>query len=73
MTAFLPPGRSIERVTPAPEGVELLCDCATITVLDLRDVPVEALPLEQAFTCDGCQSVHWFTLAAVPGGPDGAT
>lgn len=73
MSTFLPPGRSIERVTPAPEGVEILCDCATITVLDLRDVPMEALPLEQTFTCDGCNSVHWFILAAPPDGPGGAS
>jgi len=72
VTAFLSPGRSIERVTPVPEGVELLCDCATFTVLDLRDVAAAALPLEQAFTCDGCRSVHWFTIGALPGGPDGA-
>ncbi len=67
MTAFLPPGRSIERVTPVPNGVEVLCDCATVTVLYLRDVPAGALPLEQAFTCGGCLSVHWFTLGAIPG------
>lgn len=67
MTEFLPPARSIERVTPTPEGVEILCDCATVTVLDLRDVPVAALPLEQAFTCGGYLSVHWFTLAADQG------
>ncbi|HZP54990.1 hypothetical protein [Actinocrinis sp.] len=64
MTEFLPPGRSIERVTVTPEGVEVWCDCAAITVLDFRDVPAAALPLEQAFTCDGCHSVHWFTLGA---------
>lgn len=67
MTAFLPPSRSIEQVTPVPNGVEILCDCATITVLDVSDVPAGALPLEQAFTCDGCETVHWFVLVAVPG------
>lgn len=71
MSDYLPPGRSIEWVKPAPNGVEVLCDCATVTVLDLRDVPVGALPLEQAFTCDGCLSVHWFTLTAVPDGMGG--
>lgn len=68
MTAFLSPPRSIVWVKPAPSGVEVLCDCATITVFDLSDVPAGTLPLEQAFTCDGCQSVHWFTLVAAPGG-----
>lgn len=68
MTEFLLPPRSIEQVTPVPGGVEVLCDCATITVLDLSDVPLEALPLEQAFTCEGCLSVRWFTLVAVSDG-----
>jgi hypothetical protein len=37
-----------------------LCDCATIT-----DVCVETpWPLEFAWTCDGCMSVHWVALAA---------
>ena len=64
---YLPPPRSIEWVKPVPNGVEILCDCATITVLELEIDPA-ALPSTQAFTCDGCLSVHWFTLAAATPG-----
>jgi hypothetical protein len=40
----------------------LLCDCGMST--DLR-VGISGLPpsgAEAAFTCDGCETSHWFTL-----------
>jgi hypothetical protein len=61
------PRRSIEWVRPTDGGVDVLCDCATITELRFD---ADAAPLESAFTCGGCLTVHWFTVTAVPeGGP----
>lgn len=60
MTDYLPPPRSIVRVQLAEDGIEVWCDCATITVLQFDGVPDK--PVEAAFTCDGCQSTHWFTF-----------
>ncbi len=55
--------RSIVSVKPARGGVEVVCDCATVTVLTFDAVPDQTTEL--AFTCDGCSTVHWYTL--VPG------
>lgn len=52
--------RSIVYARPTPEGIEILCDCAFTTVLVVDGVLERAI--EQAFTCDGCMTVHWFTL-----------
>lgn len=48
------------------DGFLAVCDCGTethvVTVLtdaDGRPIPT---PLEQAFTCDGCSTAHWFTI-----------
>lgn len=52
--------RSIEWMRPAPEGgIEVLCDCATITVLQFEGTFTDGQ--EIAFTCDGCHTVHWLT------------
>ena len=52
--------RSIEWMRLAPEGgIEILCDCATITVLQIEGTPSDGQ--EIAFTCDGCLTVHWLT------------
>lgn len=63
---WTPPPRSIESVTPvAPEeggGYLILCDCATTTHLIIEDVEQLTQPAEMSFCCDGCQSVHWFTV-----------
>lgn len=68
MTDFLLPPRSIVSLRPVEGGVEVQCDCGFGTRLDFSDVPVGGLPVESAFTCDGCLSVHWFTLTEVTGG-----
>ena len=62
---YVPPARSLLWVKPYSgedgEGIELGCDCATVTVylVDAADL-TEAR--EVAFTCDGCSSVRWITL-----------
>jgi hypothetical protein len=71
--AYLPPGRSLEWVRPVPGGIEFLCDCATITVLEVEADP-GAKTQEIAVTCDGCLTAHWFTVIPPPpaGGCDHA-
>jgi len=41
-----------------------LCDCGTVTEVTLVSFTVipDRSPQEMAFTCDGCQSSHWFTI-----------
>ena len=67
MPEFLPPPRSLISVRAAtPEeggGVLIGCDCATTTQLIIEDADKLTEPREMAFTCDGCHSVHWFTLS----------
>lgn len=62
------PRRSIVSLRPVEGGVEVLCDCATVTVLTF-DAGV-SVPLESAFTCDGCLTVHWFELTVAESGCD---
>ena len=61
----LPPrhDRTIEFMRPIPGGVEILCDCATLTELELRIDPGVTGVREIPFLCEGCQTVTWFTLA----------
>jgi hypothetical protein len=54
--------RSLVYARAAPGGVEALCDCGMTTVLILDVEPGWVGTIEQAFTCDGCTSVHWFTI-----------
>jgi hypothetical protein len=45
-----------------------LCDCAVVTELVTEmvadDLP-PAVTQELAYTCDGCQTTHWFTFTTV--------
>lgn len=63
----------IEAVWPLPggNGVGVCCQCRTRTdlifdmtgVTDLRHIDLA----EQAFTCDGCGTTHWFRLEGAEG------
>lgn len=70
MSAPLPPPRSLLYVKPivteAGAGLELACDCGIVTQLIIADTGQLAELLEVyefAVTCDGCTSVHWFTIS----------
>lgn len=63
MTPYL--NRSVVWARPVPGGVEVLCDCATITEIQIDSGTPEQ---ESAFTCEGYLSVHWFTLTATTPG-----
>lgn len=68
---WTPPPRSIIGVDLAPPelgGVLVGCDCGTTTHLMVDDMAGLTEPREAAFTCGGCQSVHWFTV--YPAGRD---
>jgi hypothetical protein len=70
---FTPPPRSIIHVEMVPDeqggGVLIGCDCATTTHLIIEDADKLTEDREMAFTCDGCHSVHWFTVGPpAPGG-----
>lgn len=56
---------------PEGNGVGVCCECRTQTELILDADGVTDLAridlAEQSFTCDGCGTTHWFTLA--PAGP----
>jgi hypothetical protein len=58
------PGRGLCYVRVHELGLEALCDCGTTTILtvDPEDIRRLGPGQETAFTCDGCQSVHWLTL-----------
>jgi hypothetical protein len=62
----MPPARSIISLKACPdEGCPALligCDCATTTHLIVEDADSVPDGAEAAFTCDGCHSVHWFTI-----------
>jgi hypothetical protein len=62
---FLPPERD------GDARALLTCDCGTATDLTVRfEGPVEG-GTDAAFTCEGCATVHWFTVSvAGSGGPD---
>lgn len=79
MSEILPPGRGLCYAKPAlvdngpgmPDGpgIECLCDCGLTTIIHLDlDGPLME-PREIAYTCDGCQSVHWLTLYPVADDP----
>ena len=70
------PGRSLigaEYLIPEHDNavrVLLTCDCGRSTDLTvIVDCPVHQLG-EAAFTCDGCHSVHWFTISSRAGTDD---
>lgn len=67
---FVPPPRSLVSVQPLPPdqggGVLAVCDCGTSTHLVLNGLEHLTETREMAFTCDGCQSVHWFIAGQVP-------
>ena len=64
---FTPPPRSIVHIEAVPYedggGFLIGCDCATTTHLVFEeDADRITEAHELAFTCDGCHSVHWFTI-----------
>jgi hypothetical protein len=67
------PARSIISLEACPDegcGAILIgCDCATTThlIVDFGGGTVED-GTEMAVTCDGCQSVTWFTVRVSGGG-----
>ena len=45
--------------------ITCVCDCATATEVRIEMMPSPDRPVgpvEFAFTCDGCQSSHWWLL-----------
>ena len=64
--AIIPPPRSLIFVKPATAeeggGILIGCDCATTTQLIIEGADELTETREMAFTCDGCHSVHWFTI-----------
>jgi hypothetical protein len=70
MTTRSLPGRGLEYVRPHEAGLEALCDCATITILQIDPAQLASVPAgetwETAWTCDGCMSVHWLVFTANP-------
>ena len=56
---------------PEGTGVGVCCECRTQTELiieasdEIIRYPVHIDLAEQSFTCDGCGTTHWFTLAEV--------
>lgn len=52
---------------PEDNGIGVCCDCRTLTHLildttgEVTDFNHIDLP-EQSFTCDGCETTHWFTI-----------
>lgn len=65
---WTPPPRGVERVSVTPDGPAILCDCGTETVLVIEAPENVIETVEQSFICDGCQSVHWFTITPTPRG-----
>lgn len=68
--SFTPPPRSLLYVRACGgecgdagcPAVVIGCDCGGVTHLTVEIVGRLATAQEAAFTCDGCQSVHWFTM-----------
>jgi hypothetical protein len=69
------PGRSLlgaEYLEPHQDGqvrVLLTCDCGTATDLTVAIDGELNGTAEAAFTCDGCHTVHWFTITAIQDAP----
>ena len=63
---YIPPPRSLLWATPVHTedgpGIELGCDCGTITILVIDDADQLAQIQEVAVTCDGCNSTRWITV-----------
>lgn len=65
---WTPPPRSLLYARPAEGGgLEIGCDCGTVTHLIIDGTGQLTGTVEMSFTCD-CLSVHWFTV-----GPGGAS
>jgi hypothetical protein len=67
---YTPPPRSLLWATPyvgedGEQGIELGCDCATVTVYILEGTDQLTEPRDMAFTCDGCNSTRWITVGPV--------
>jgi hypothetical protein len=63
---YTPPPRSLLWAKPysgeGGQGIELGCDCATVTVYIIEDADRITECRDVAFTCDGCDSVRWITI-----------
>ena len=69
MTDYIPPPRSLLWANPVETergpGIELGCDCGTVTQLIIEGADRIAQPQEIAVTCEGCNSVRWITVGPV--------
>lgn len=65
----VPPPRSLLDIRLTENGFIATCDCATTTEVVIGDLDHITETAEFPFTCDGCNSTHWFT--ARPAGEAG--
>ena len=69
MTDFPHVDRSLLWVKPIPPeqggGIEIACDCGGLKQLIIEGAEELTDRREMAFTCDGCQTVSWFTIGPV--------
>lgn len=58
-----PPNRTAVWCRPVLGGVEVGCDCgiATQLIFDFDRIVCDCV-LDDFYVCDGCGSVHWFTV-----------
>jgi len=59
------PARSLLYIRLYPDlndSVQVGCDCSTVTIWTIEGVDRLTEPSKQPFTCDGCNSVTWFTV-----------
>jgi hypothetical protein len=63
---YTPPPRSLLWAKPVEAedgpGIELGCDCGTVTVVVIVGADRLTVPEDVAATCDGCNSVRWITV-----------
>jgi hypothetical protein len=51
-------------------ALTLLCDCGTVTEVVVAGVQeIHGAVQEFAYTCDGCQTSHWITVAVTVNEP----
>jgi hypothetical protein len=80
---YIPPPRSLLWANPVETeqgpGIELGCDCGTVTIVVIDGADQITHPQEVAATCDGCNSTRWITVGPIgelerinpEGNPDG--
>ena len=63
---YIPRPRSLLQANPVSTeqgpGIELGCDCDTITILIIDGADQITRPQEVAVTCDGCNSTRWIMV-----------